>query len=754
MSSIQYNPHYAPPKRFRPLFFKVMLWVFAAEAVVMAILHILGASRHLSIVVDPVLLTLLSAPLIYKTVVKPLYESIEAHKQTERALRESETKLRAITESAFDAVVMTDSEGKAVYWNPAAEHVFGYSAEEIIGRKVHDVLAPQSCLEQLRREFSESVKAGGGNAVGNLIELQVVRKDGRKIPVELSFSPVSMNGQWWVVAVVRDITERKKVQRELEQSGKALGLIFDNLPVGAVIVGADRRIRKVNKAALDLMGYRAAGDLVGHICHSRLCGEHSGRCPIWDLGRPSDTAEFVLLGKTGQEMPVIKTIVPVTLGDEEVALAVFVDISPQKQTELELRSTALALEEANRTLEEFTEVAESANRAKSVFLANMSHEIRTPMTAILGYSDVLLAELERESDRSAVRTIKRNGEYLLELINDILDLSKIEAGKVEVERTNCSPVQVVEEIASLMRVRAEPNALALEVEYAGPIPESILCDPVRLRQILVNLVGNAIKFTETGTVRVLMRTIQRIDGASCLQIDVTDTGIGMTQEQVLKLFEPFAQADSTTSRRFGGTGLGLSISKRLANLLGGDISVISVPDQGSTFSVTVEAETLAGVQMLDNPGKVLADSKQQSRSSIVSDVTLNSRILLAEDGPDNRRLISFILRKAGAAVTVVENGQEAYEQALAARDGGEPFGVILMDMQMPVMDGYTATQRLREAGYDAPILALTANAMLGDDERCREAGCDDYLAKPIDRAQFLPTIAAYVQQQSLKSKVD
>ena len=425
-----------------------------------------------------------------------------------------------------------------------------------------------------------------------------------------------------------------------------------------------------------------------------------------------------------------------------------------KIADQQLKEHVNALEQQKEAAEQFYEAAEAATQAKSEFLANMSHEIRTPMTAILGYSDVLLGELEQESSRSAVYTIKRNGEHLLNVINDILDLSKIEAGKLAVEQISCSPVQVVAEVASLMRVRAQAKNLPLDIEYAGSIPESIHCDPIRLRQILINLIGNAIKFTETGRVRVLTRLIQSSDRPSWLQFDVIDTGIGMTQEQVLRLFKPFMQADSSTSRKFGGTGLGLSISKRLAKLLGGDILVSSTPGKGSTFSVTVETGPLDDVQMLENPAEAMAEGRREPKPNAVTDVKLDCRILLAEDGPDNQRLISFVLKKAGAQVTVAENGQEALEQVLAAKDAGRPFEVVLMDMQMPVMDGYTATQELRQAGYDGPIIALTANAMLGDDEKCREVGCDDYLTKPIDRTKFLPVIASHVQQKTANPETD
>ena len=399
-------------------------------------------------------------------------------------------------------------------------------------------------------------------------------------------------------------------------------------------------------------------------------------------------------------------------------------------------------------LVESRKAAEDATRAKSEFLANMSHEIRTPMAAILGFTEILLGEDGGEEPSpnqvDALETIKRNGEHLLDLINDILDLSKIESGKLEIERTACSPARVLADVLSLMRVRAEAKNLPLEVEYVGAIPEQIYSDPTRVRQILINLLGNAVKFTETGTVRVTTRLVYSPGKATCLQFDVADTGIGLTPEQIAKLFQPFTQADASTARRFGGTGLGLTISKRLAEMLGGDISITSEAGKGSTFTVTVETGPLEGSRMLDNPSEAVAETRQKVKECLTPAIKLNCRLLLAEDGPDNQRLISFVLRKAGADVTLAENGQIARQKALAARDSGEPFDVILMDMQMPVMDGQTATRKLREDGYTGLIIALTANAMAGDEQECRQAGCDGYATKPIDRSRLFAEIARHL----------
>ena len=447
-------------------------------------------------------------------------------------------------------------------------------------------------------------------------------------------------------------------------------------------------------------------------------------------------------------------------------------ITERKRVEDELKDLNQHLEYETLRANDMATRAELASQSKSEFLANMSHEIRTPMTAILGYTETLLDPDQSESERlSAVHTVRRNGDHLLQIINDILDISKIEAGKLDVEHIRCSPVQVVSEVQSLMQVRADAKKLSFRIEFTGAVPETIESDPTRLKQILVNLVGNAIKFTEMGGVRLVTRFIS-VNGGQCppymanggqcppytagdgtekgfsvqepmMQFDVLDTGLGMTEEQVGRLFQAFAQADTSTTRKFGGTGLGLMISKRLSEMLGGDITVESKPGEGSLFRVMVTTGLLEGVKMLDDPTTaVIAQPEAVDFGDAVA--KLDCRILMAEDGPDNQRLIGHILKKAGADVTIVENGKLALDAALAARDDGQPFDVILMDMQMPVMDGYEATGQLRQKGYSGPIIALTAHAMASDRQKCIDAGCDDYATKPIDRKKLIEKIRSHL----------
>ena len=386
--------------------------------------------------------------------------------------------------------------------------------------------------------------------------------------------------------------------------------------------------------------------------------------------------------------------------------------------------------------------AESLNRVKSEFLANVSHEIRTPMTAILGFSENLLSsELSEEERKETIETIQRNGQHLLNVINDILDISKVEAGKMVLEAIPCRLDHLLCEVLTSMRGRTDAESVRLQVRYDGRVPREVLTDPTRVRQILINLAGNAVKFTKRGRIEIAARF--REDAIPLLEFEVTDTGIGMTLEQARSLFVPFTQGDTSMARRFGGTGLGLALSRRLAELLGGDLELVSTePGSGSSFRLTIPVSLVEGTEFADSPDSSL---EATSKSSTLAEfaLPLPCRILLAEDGPDNQRLIRLILCKAGADVTVVENGEEAVKQVLTG--DGAPFDVILMDMQMPILDGYEATAQLRQAGYERPIIALTAHAMAHDRQKCLESGCDEYATKPIDRCALIAVIRNVIQ---------
>lgn len=398
----------------------------------------------------------------------------------------------------------------------------------------------------------------------------------------------------------------------------------------------------------------------------------------------------------------------------------------------ELRLASEQLAERNRTLEQNAEALLQASRAKSEFLANMSHEIRTPMTAILGYTDLLAdghAD-DRTKSLEAVNTIRRNGTHLLTIINDILDLSKIEAGRVELEQIEFSLQDLVSNVVDLMKVQAEAKALKLSLQLAPHLPRTLVGDPTRVRQVLMNLVGNAIKFTERGSVVVQVTCREREAGLR-VELRVQDTGLGMASEQSSKAFEAFSQADNSMTRRFGGTGLGLAISRRLVEIMQGTIRVETALGQGSTFIVNFPTRRGATVTA---PASIAAHKPAVAASD--NDLFRGARILIVEDGPDNQQLLSFMLKKLGATVTLTANGQEGVDAVMSCDPPGSDFDVVLMDMQMPVLDGYSATGRLREFGIKLPIIAVTAHALESDRSRCLDAGCSDYITKPLKKDEL------------------
>ena len=397
--------------------------------------------------------------------------------------------------------------------------------------------------------------------------------------------------------------------------------------------------------------------------------------------------------------------------------------------------------------------AEAAARAKSAFLANMSHELRTPMTAILGFAEMIQAQRNLTPNQvQAMETISRNGHHLLTIINDVLDFSRVEAGRLQLDIRDVPLPELVDEVILLLRPQAERKGLELTCQIDATVPALIATDPTRLRQILVNIVDNAIKFTDRGSVSVAVRP--GAVGCQAVQFDVSDTGIGMSDAEVSRLFEPFSQADASTSRRFGGTGLGLSIARRLAVLLDGDVTIVrSEPGIGTTVRATVVSSS--PVTPLSNAKSDWSWRNGTAASQAIPTPGVESaslslagcRILVAEDGLDNQRLVRWYLERAGAQVTTVDDGQAACLAALDQAESEEPFDVVLMDMQMPKLDGYQAAQLLRQQGFAEPIIALTAHALPGDSAKCLAAGCNAYTSKPIRRDELLAIVATYWRGQ-------
>lgn len=396
--------------------------------------------------------------------------------------------------------------------------------------------------------------------------------------------------------------------------------------------------------------------------------------------------------------------------------------------------------ERTRELAKSVQEARSASRMKSAFLANMSHEIRTPLGAIMGFADLLKDESVQDGERQAyVDIITRNGEHLQTVLNDILDLSKMEAGYLKTELLSFSPRSIVQDVVTLLSMKAEAKGLWLKTRFPERLPEQVVSDPVRLRQILMNIIGNAIKFTHEGGIEVSVG----YEEPGSLRVIVHDTGNGISEEQRDRLFKAFSQADDSMTRKYGGTGLGLALSKRLAELLGGTVTLDeSRVGEGSTFSITI----------LDQPRSRLKPSNlspEPCETPLEHDHLKGTRVLIVDDSADNLNLISRILQKYGAWVETAGNGREGVTKALA-----HPFDVVLMDLQMPVLDGYSATQQLRARRFLKPIIALTAHALPENRHKCLSLGCTDHLPKPIQPKDLVRTIAKYIPSRELRESRD
>ncbi len=649
-----------------------------------------------------------------------------------RAARDTAERLAEIAKRTSNLVVVTDVSGRIEWVNDGFTRISCFTLDEVKGRKPGAVLQGPGSDRASAKKMGDAVRSGSGVTT----EIVNYAKNGRAYRLRIEIVPLrdragALSG---FMAIESDITADHATRQAVSAANSRLELATRCAKIGLWDWDVESGSTYFNDTYYTMLGYEPGELPMSLGTWQQLAHPDDLPAAMAEVQRhlsgesTSYYSEHRLRCKDGTWLcvrDVGEVVERLADGTPKRVVGVHVDVQ-------QMRNALLR--------------AESANRLKSEFLANMSHEIRTPLTAILGFADLLREDggaLPTPDQRlQAVDTIGGAAKHLLTVINDILDVSKIEAGMMIVERTQTPVERILREVESVCGPCATSKGVRLSALLATPVPTSILSDPTRLRQILTNLVGNAVKFTQQGSITITARAAV-CGGESRLIIDVADTGEGMTPEQSARLFLAFTQADTSVTRRHGGTGLGLVICRKLANLMGGDVTLEhTAPDQGSTFRIDLPLIPIEGsgvVASLDSVVEVPGVSAKPPPM-----MHLAGRVLLVEDGADNQRLISFHLRRAGASVGIAENGMIALEMLQRAEAAGEAFGLVVSDMQMPVMDGYTLARTLRARGNDIPVVALTAHAMASDRERCLEAGCDDYASKPIDKAALLATCAKWL----------
>jgi PAS domain S-box-containing protein len=643
-------------------------------------------------------------------------------------LRESEEMFKKITSGAMDGIVLIDSVGKVNYWNPAAENIFGYSRDEMTGTDLHKLLTSATDGEKYEANKIQFSKTGTGNAVGKKIELKALHKKGNQIDIELSLSSLKIKGEWHALGIVRDITERKYAENQLKTLSKAV----EYASASIVITNINGNIEYVNQKFVETTGYTKK-EVIGKNPRILSSGKHPKHFykNLWQTIKQGKEwkGEFHNKRKNGETYYESALISSVT--DEEGNILHYIGIKEDITNE---KIATIELVKAKQN-------AEMANKAKSDFLANMSHEIRTPMNAVIGFSEILANKIDNEEHKTYLESIQASSKTLLNLINDILDLSKIEAGQMKIQTEAVSLKQIIQDITQIFSLKIQQKNLALVLDIDPNIPEQIIIDELRLRQILLNLLGNAVKFTEEGFIKIIAEKAKtNDDGSIKLIIRVQDSGIGIDDKNQQAIFEAFRQQENHNTRKYGGTGLGLSITKRLIEIQGGTIALESKLGEGSTFSVIFDNLKTSSKQFTDGEAK-----PNENQEYIFN----HELVLIVDDVPSNRFLLKSYLAELNLTMQEAENGAEAVEMVRNQKPD-----IILMDLRMPVMNGLDATKEIKRipSRKDTPIIAVTASSMHFEDEDIEASGFDGFLDKPVSRDQIINELIKHIKpKQQLNS---
>ncbi|MES2149484.1 MAG: PAS domain S-box protein [Pseudomonadota bacterium] len=649
---------------------------------------------------------------------------ITPSKRMAEIIASSERQYRKVVNSLNEVVFRTDASGAWSFLNPAWSAITGFAVEASVGRSFLDFIDPRD-LEPVRAGFA---RLAAGERSSTRHEARYRTADGgvRWIDVFAQVERGDDGAFDGLAGSLADITERRQATRELQENLDFVDTLIESIPLPFYLKDPQGRYLRINRAFAELFG-RAAKTIVGQSVADLLPAPEAAMVEARDRQlfeqRGSQVHEACLtIGTRQVDVLYSKAALLKTDGSLTGLVGTLVDISDQKA--------------AARALQAAKEAAESASRSKSEFLANMSHEIRTPMNGIMGMTDLVLESRLDSDQREHLGIVKSSADALLGIINDILDFSKIEAGKMSLESVPFDFARLVQETLRALTVRAEAGGLQLSLELDPQLPRQLQGDPGRLRQVLTNLIGNAIKFTRAGQVVVRVRMEAGAHGAAQVLLSVSDTGIGIPRDKQADVFEAFQQEDGSTTRRFGGTGLGLSITRRLVELMGGRITLESAVGRGSTFCATLPATPAAGDETSGAGGEPDAAPAAARRARA------GLSILLVEDNELNQRLAGILLTNWGHRVTIAGNGIDALQRHASGR-----FDMVLMDLQMPEMGGYEATAEIRrreQAGVPRTVIvAMTANAFEGDREKCIAGGMDDYLSKPFRSSVFAALLAKY-----------